>query len=40
MEKIKTEIEHRQDKVLTRINVLLGGIAVACVMLAINLLIK
>jgi cell division protein FtsL len=40
MEKIKTEIERRQDKLLTRLNVLLGGIAVACIMLAINLLVK
>jgi hypothetical protein len=40
METIKTEIEKKQDRVLSRMNVLLGGIAVACIMLVINLIVK
>lgn len=30
----------RIDSMLTKINVILGGVVVACIMLAINLLIK
>jgi hypothetical protein len=30
----------RFDKILTRINIILGGIAVSCVLLSINILLK
>ena len=35
-----SKMDDRIDKIMTRLNVILGGIAVAVLMLAINLVIK
>jgi len=35
-----SKVQEKQDQLLMRMNVLLGGIAVACVLLVINIAIK
>ena len=40
MEVMKDKFDQRANQMLTRMNVILGGIAVACILLAANILLK
>ena len=40
MEKIKDKFDERANQILTRMNVILGGVVVACLILAANLYFK
>jgi len=35
-----TKMDNRIDAIFTRLNLILGGVVVACVMLAINIIIR
>lgn len=40
MEKIEDKVDAKIGSIFNRINVILGGVVVACIMLAVNILLK
>ena len=40
LENAEHELRERMDKIFMRLNIILGGVVVACVMLAVNTLAK